>query len=117
MSGARQPAEVVDLLGVEGIGPLWGIASAELNATLLSWPPGHEVAGDDPSELDVLLVVLEGGGTALVDGQEHRLVAGSALLVERGRRRALRAGGDGIRYLSVHRRRGPLQVAPRAERR
>jgi quercetin dioxygenase-like cupin family protein len=102
---------VVDLLGPTGTGPLWGMASAELNATLLAWPPGHEVVEDAASVLDVLLVVLEGGGTARVDDREHELVPGSALLMERGRTRAIRAGSEGLRYLSVHRRRGPLQLA------
>jgi uncharacterized cupin superfamily protein len=111
MAGARKPAGVVDLLGVAGTGPLWGMSSAELNATLLAWPPGHELVDDKASELDVLLVVLEGGGTAELDGQEHVLVPASALLVKRGRKRAIRAGREGLRYLSVHRRRGPLQVA------
>jgi quercetin dioxygenase-like cupin family protein len=87
------------------------MASAELNATLLAWPPGHEVVEDAPSVLDVLLVVLEGDGTAKVDDREHELVPGSVLLVEGGSTRAIRAGGEGLRYLSVHRRRGPLQVA------
>jgi uncharacterized cupin superfamily protein len=63
------------------------------------------------SELDVLLMVLEGGGMARIDGQEHALVAGSLLLVEKGSTRVIRAGSGGLRYLSVHRRRGPLQVA------
>lgn len=111
MSGARKPDGVVDLLGPTGTGPLWGMASPELNATLLAWPPGHEVVEDAASVLDVLVIVLEGGGTAKVDDREHELLPGSALLVERGRRRAIRAGGEGLRYLSVHRRRGPLQLA------
>jgi quercetin dioxygenase-like cupin family protein len=101
----------VDLLSRKGTGPLWGMASADLNATLLAWPPGHEVAEHTTSELDVLLIVLEGAGTAKVDGREHALVPGSALLVEGGRTRAIRAGPEGLRYLSVHRRRGPLQIA------
>ena len=116
MSGARKPDSVVDLLAPTGTGPLWGMASAELNATLLVWPPGHEVVEDAASVLDVLVIVLEGGGTAKVDDQEHELLPGSALLLERGRTRAIRAGGEGLRYLSVHRRRGPLQLAGLPER-
>ena len=102
---------VVDLLGPTGTGPLWGMDSAELNATLLVWPPGHEVVEDTPSALDVLIIVLEGGGTARVDDREHALLPGSALMVETGHTRAIRAGPEGVRYLSVHRRRGPLQLA------
>ena len=116
MSGARKPDSVVDLLAPTGTGPLWGMASAELNATLLAWPPGHEVVEDAAGVLDVLVIVLEGGGTAKIDDREHELLPGSALLVERGRTRAIRAGGKGLRYLSVHRRRGPLQIAGVSER-
>jgi hypothetical protein len=49
---------VVDLLGRAGEGPLWGLASAELNATLLAWPPGHELVEDTAAEL---------AGAALID--------------------------------------------------
>jgi quercetin dioxygenase-like cupin family protein len=111
MAPEGNPGAVVDLLGRAGTGALWGMASAELNATLLAWPPGYELVEQTASALDVLLIVLEGGGTATVDGREHELIAGSALLVERGHTWAIRAGADGVRYLSVHRRRGPLQVA------
>jgi uncharacterized cupin superfamily protein len=102
----------VDLLAPEGAGPLWGLASADLNATLLAWPAGHEVAEHRNDDLDVLLVVLGGEGAAVVDGREHVLRAGTALLVAKGATRLIRAGDDGVRYVSVHRRRGPLQIAP-----
>ena len=100
----------VDLLGRSGIGPLWGMASTDLNATLLAWPPAHEVAEHVNGELDVLVVVLDGHGTAIIDGETHDLVARSAILIPRGTRRRITAGEAGIRYLSVHRRRGPLQI-------
>ena len=111
MADEREPDAVVHLLGRTGTGPLWGMASRDLNATLLVWPPGHELVADTNSELDVLLIVLEGGGLVTVDGREHALVPGTALLVEKGSSRAIRAGADGLRYVSVHRRRGPLQLA------
>jgi uncharacterized cupin superfamily protein len=102
----------VDLMALEGSGPLWGMASTDLNATLLAWPPGHEVAEHVNAELDVLVVVLDGRGSAIVDGVEHVLTAGRALLIARGVRRRITAGDGGLRYLSVHRRRGPLQIHP-----
>ena len=117
MADEREPDPVVDLLGGTGTGLLWGMASSDLNATLVAWPPGHELVEDTNSEFDVLLIVLAGNGVARVDEQEHALVAGSALLVEKGSSRAVRAGPDGVRYVSVHRRRGPLQISPRPERR
>jgi uncharacterized cupin superfamily protein len=100
----------VDLLRSSGIGPLWGMASTDLNATLLAWPPGHEVAEHVNEELDVLVIVLDGHGSATIDGGLHDLAAGSALLVPRGARRRIKADDAGLRYLSVHRRRGPLQI-------
>jgi quercetin dioxygenase-like cupin family protein len=70
-----------------------------------------EAVEDTASVIDVPIIVLEGGGTARVDDREHALVPGSALLVETGHTRAIRAVPEGVRYLSVHRRRGPLQLA------
>jgi len=61
--------------------------------------------------------VLEGGAVATVDEQEHALVPGSALLVEKGSSRAICAGADGVRYVSIHRRRGALQLTGTPERR
>jgi quercetin dioxygenase-like cupin family protein len=92
MGGERKPDAIVDLLRREGTGPLWGTASNELNATLLAWPPGHELVEHTTLELDVLIIVLEGGGVATVDEREHGLVPGRALLIERGSSRAIRAG-------------------------
>jgi mannose-6-phosphate isomerase-like protein (cupin superfamily) len=113
----RDPPSVegaVDLLGSTGIGPLWGMASDDLNATLLSWPPGHGVAEHVNAELDVLVVVLAGSGAVTVDGERHEVGAGRAILVPHGASRSIAAAGDGLRYLSVHRRRGPLQIQPAA---
>ena len=101
---------VPDLLGLDGIGPAWGMASDDLNATLLVWPAGHELEEHVNSERDVLLVVLAGDVAAVVDGREQALTAGNAFLIEKGRSRAFRAGADGVRYLSVHIRRSGLQI-------
>ncbi len=103
-------AEVVDLLALDGEGPLWGTATDDLNATLLAWPSDHAVAEHVNDERDVLLVVLDGAAVVTVDGKRHSVEAGQALLVEKGASRAIRAGADGVRYLSVHHRRGPLQL-------
>ena len=100
----------VDLEAQLGTGPVWGIAAEDLNATLLAWPGGHVVAEHVNAELDVLVVVLEGSAAVTVGGREHTLRAGHALLVPKGEQRSIRAGSDGVRYLSVHRRRGPLQI-------
>ena len=104
--------EVVDLAAGTGAGPLWGMASTDLNATLLAWPAGHEVAEHVNADRDVFVVVLDGSATVTIDAESHALTAAAAILIERGTRRAIRAGTAGVRYLSIHRRRGPLQIEP-----
>ena len=101
---------VVHLLGEQGRGPVWGTATGDLNATLLVWPSRHEVAEHVNAAFDVLLVVLDGGGVVSVDGAPHAVSAGDAVVLPRGTRRSIGAGDDGIRYLTVHRRRGGLEI-------
>ncbi|MDQ3849512.1 MAG: cupin domain-containing protein [Actinomycetota bacterium] len=100
----------IDLGAGTGIGPLWGMASDDLNATLLAWPAAHQVAEHVNAELDVFVVVLAGSATLTIDARSHALTSGRAILIPRGARRAIRAGSGGVRYLSIHRRRGLLQI-------
>ena len=80
-------------------GPIWGSESEELNATVLEWPPG-DGPGETVSQLDVVYAVLAGS----------LLLNGEARIVEKGLSRAVVAGPEGVRYLTAHRRRGPLQI-------
>lgn len=91
---------------------MWGIASADLNATLLCWKSGDGVAEHINAERDVLIVIIDGSGLASIDGHPHALHPHQAILIARGARRQITAGSDGLRYLSIHRRRGPLQIHP-----
>jgi len=107
---------VVDLAAGSGRGPLWGAASDDLNATLVAWPAGGSVAEHRNDERDVLLVCLDGTGTLTLEGAPARLRPRHAVLIPKGARRAVEAGPDGIRYLTVHLRRGGLQIQPRGAR-
>jgi quercetin dioxygenase-like cupin family protein len=89
---------------------VWGAESADLNATLLEWPPGDGPAEHVNEQLDVLYVVLAGSATLTADGEPRELAAGEATIVGKGARRALVAGPDGVRYLTAHVRRGGLQL-------
>jgi quercetin dioxygenase-like cupin family protein len=112
-SPADRPS-VVDLLAAAArSGPLWGTETEDLNATLLAWAPGEGASEHVNAERDVLVVVVAGSATVTLDGEEHRVGAGSAVVLEKGRPRSISAGPEGVRYLSVHRRRAPLQVARR----
>ena len=107
----REPAPpLVDLAAAVGRGPLWGTAVADLNATLLAWDAGEGPAEQANAERDVLLVVVGGGGTLELDGAPHVVRAPAAVVVERSTPWRLVAAADGIRYLTVHRRREPLQI-------
>ena len=102
--------EVVHLLERAGRGPVWGTESDDLNATLLAWPAGEANPEHVNAERDVLVVVVSGSGSLEVDGEAHDLAAGDAVVVPKGASRRLAAGPHGIRYLSVHRRRGGLRI-------
>ncbi|HZP71874.1 MAG TPA: hemerythrin domain-containing protein [Gaiellaceae bacterium] len=91
-------------------GPQWGLASRDLNATLLAWPEGGGPDEHVNDERDVLIFVVSGSATVTVDGEPTELPAGRATIVEKGRRRSITAGRRGVRYLSVHLRRPPLQI-------
>lgn len=104
---------VVDLLAPLGRGPLWGTESEDLNATLLAWDAGTGTPEHVNSERDVVVLVLAGSASVTIDGEPHAVHAGDALIVEKGRSRQITAGAEGVRYVSVHRRRAPLQIASR----
>ncbi len=105
----------VDLLSIAAreAGAVWAYAGEQLNATLLTWEPGHEIAHHVNEERDVLVIVLRGDGTLVVDHVEHALVPGRLIVVPRGAGRAVLAGPGGLAYVSAHVARGPLQVTRR----
>lgn len=110
-NAAPAPAPV-ELLDLEGKGPLWGTETDDLNATLLDWPAGGGTAEHVNEERDVLLVVLAGSATVTLDGEDLSVASGEAIVVEKGRRRRITAGPEGVRYLSVHVRRPKLSISP-----
>lgn len=111
MSDARL-LRLVDLDALAGWGPVWGMASEDLNATVLSWGVGDGVGRHLNAERDVLLVVTAGSGVVTVDGCRYEVLRHSAMLVPKGCWRSIEAGPEGLRYLSVHLRRGGLQIDP-----
>ena len=100
--------EIVDLTALDGRGPAWGTACEELNATLLVWRAGEGQPEHVNEGLDVAVVALAGSGTLSVDGIVHQLTAGTLAIVPRGSTRSVVAGPEGLRCLTVHRRRGGL---------
>lgn len=84
--------------------------SVDLNANLVRFPTGEGVGEHVNGELDVLFVGISGSGLVTVDGREHRLRAGRAVLVKKGARRSTTSLSEDFACLTVHRRRGPLRL-------
>jgi quercetin dioxygenase-like cupin family protein len=111
-----QRADLPALARGEGppAGARWTLeGDGDLNANLVSFPPGDGVGEHVNEERDVLLVGVAGAGAVVVDGVEHRVLPGTLVLVPRGARRATRAGAERFSYLTVHRRRpGGIPLGP-----
>lgn len=87
------------------------LGSDDLNVTPLTWKAGSGPPEHVNDERDVLVVVLDGSASLCIDGEERELAGGEAAIVAKGQRRKITAGPDGVRYLSIHRRRPPLQIS------
>ncbi|MFF9350923.1 hypothetical protein [Streptomyces sp. NPDC014734] len=106
--------ELLTAAAPAGRGALWQLAESgrELDANLVRLPPGAEVGEHQEDVLDVLLVVVAGGGRAVSGGEALGLTPTTVLWLPRTSRRALAAGPDGLTYLTVHRRRPGLTIKP-----
>ncbi|MFP8885195.1 cupin domain-containing protein [Streptomyces mangrovi] len=97
-------------------GALWRLAESgrQLDANLVRLPPGAFVGEHAENDLDVLLLVVAGGGE-MEDGFGGRRALAPKVLVwlPRTSRRSLRAGPEGLVCLTVHRRRPGMTVGVR----
>jgi quercetin dioxygenase-like cupin family protein len=101
------------LLPLDGDGVHWTLErDGDLNVNLVHLDPGHEIGEHVNDEVDVLVVGLDGTGVVEVVQQHHDLGPGVAMHVPKGARRTIRAGGLGLSYLTVHRRRTGPAIGP-----
>ncbi len=102
--------ELVASAGDRG-GVIWALErSGDLNANLVRFDAGGGVGEHVNEEVDVLFVGVAGSGSVRVEGEEHRLSAGTLVFAPRGARRSTEASSGGFAYLTIHRRPGPLRV-------
>lgn len=110
---------VVDL-GAARLGPggaIWSLPhGGDLDANLVRLDPGTTIGSHINNEVDVLLFIQSGTGELSINDEISHLGADHLGLIPKGSRRAIIAGDSGITYLSVHRRRGPLEIARRDQR-
>jgi len=96
----------LDRIPGAGDGVQWALHDGEdLNANLVHLGPGTVVGDHVVDEVDVLLVVLDGSGSVVIDGRAADLDVHVVVCVTKGSRRRIEAGPDGLCYLTVHRRR------------
>ncbi len=91
-------------------GAVWRLTAQErdLDANVIRLPAGDGIAAHDGPDLDVLILVLEGGAVIDTETGSIEVSADSLLWLPRRSRRAITAGPDGVAYLSVHQRRQAL---------
>jgi mannose-6-phosphate isomerase-like protein (cupin superfamily) len=105
---------VVDLAGLAGDGAdgaIWSLPhGGDLDANVVRIGDGNAIADHVNGEVDVLVMVWSGTGELVVDDRATALRPGIVVSVPRGARRAVRAHGSDLTYLSIHRRREGLTI-------
>lgn len=104
--------DVIDLVGLAQNSkerkPAWGLQTEDLNLNVVVLDAKGGVAHHTNTEVDVLLVGIDGEGRVDIEGQTHRIGAGQAIVVPKGSSRSIRCATDTFAYLSCHRRRAGL---------
>src|SRR5215210_6572898 len=99
----------------EQTGVIWTLReSSDLNVNLVRFEAGGGVSEHTNDEVDVIFVGVSGTGLVLTNGEEHRLTAGRLVVVSKGARRSTLALSESFSYLTIHGRRGPLQIGSEA---
>ena len=116
---ADSPPTTADLHAVaaaaSGQGAVWRLTeSPDLHANVVRLPPHGVIEPHFNPDLDVLFLGIAGEGTLEVDGRTLRLRPGALVVVPRNATRSLRAAGEPLVWLSVHRRRTAVQIRPPA---
>jgi uncharacterized protein (DUF2249 family)/quercetin dioxygenase-like cupin family protein len=95
-------------------GVVWKLQMRErdLDSNVIRLRPGTGIAAHTGPDLDVLVVVLDGGGRLTTERDVVDLRAGALVWLPRRSRRQFDAGPDGLRYLTVHQRRQSLVLDP-----
>ena len=92
-------------------GVIWTLdASSDLNANLVHFGTGQGVEEHVNDEVEVIVVGVSGSGIVTVAREEHALSAGVLVFIPKGAGRSIVSTSEEFAYLTVHRRRRPLQI-------
>lgn len=101
-----------DTRGHDGV--VWSLPhGGDLDANLVHLDADGVIGAHVNNEVDVAMSVMSGSGALVVDGMHHDLSVDVFASIPKGVQREVRAGSDGITYLSIHRRRSPLVIGVR----
>jgi len=104
-----------DTTAADVTGAVWKLEARErdLDSNVIALPPGQAIDAHTGPDLDVLIHVLAGSGQLATELDRIDLTPGVLLWMPRCSRRQLTAGGEGLRYLTVHKRRQALLIDTR----
>ncbi len=110
-------ANTNDFITDTAAGAVWRLEARErdLDSNVIALPAGGRIDPHAGPDLDVLIHVLSGGGSLTTETGTVELLPGALLWLPRRSRRQFSAGPDGLRYLTVHRRRQALVLEPAAK--
>jgi quercetin dioxygenase-like cupin family protein len=96
-------------------GARWALAEPgrQLDANLIHLPAGQRVDTHTEPDLDVILIVIAGGGSVGTPDGKQALAGGNVVWLPHGSTRNITAGDNGLSYLTIHRRRPGLQIRKR----
>lgn len=80
----------------------------DLDSNVIALAPGGAIAEHWGPDVDVLIHVLDGSGRLITETGVIDLAPGALLWLPKRSRRAFQAGAEGLRYLTVHRKREAL---------
>lgn len=117
MNGDARPRLLFDLYagaGASAHGVVWRLdePGRQLDANALNLAPGQRIETHTEADLDVLLVIVGGGGTLTTEAEPLALAPGTLAWLPHGSTRSLTAGAEGLTYLTVHRRRPGMRIGP-----
>ena len=85
------------------------VAARDLDSNVIALPAGGHIGAHRGPDVDVLLQVLGGSGTLTTELDiDVALKPGDVVWLPRGSRRQFFSGPEGLRYLTVHKRRKAL---------
>lgn len=103
---------VVEQGSSDAAGVVWklGVRDRDLDSNVIHLPAQSSIGAHAGPDLDVLIHVLGGGGWLGTERGTVELAAGMLVWLPCRSRREFTAGGDGLRYLTVHQRRRELAL-------